>query len=121
MPHSVDTGIETLLDLDGIAYRLENGYWVKFDVHQVNATSQIPHGIYYSLTLHDRNNTRIIGFDNAHGCTPPKRKKFGGRKLAWDHRHNNQEKIVPYEFQSAAQLLEDFWVEVERVISGGMP
>jgi hypothetical protein len=112
-----DTGIETLLDLHGITYRLEAGYWVKFEARRVAISRQIPHGIYYSLTLHDRNNIRVIGFDNAHGYPPPKRKKFGGRKVAWDHRHN-REKIFPYEYENAAQLLEDFWEEVERLVGG---
>ena len=30
----------------------------------------------------------------------------------------NGEKASPYEYQSAAQLIEDFWAEVERVIQG---
>lgn len=117
MATSTDIGIETLLDLDGITYRLEAGYWVKFEARRVAPSQQMPHGISYSLTLHDRNNTRIIGFDNAHGCPSSKRKKFSGRKVTWDHRHK-QEKIFPYEYETAAQLLTDFWEEVERVIGG---
>lgn len=118
MPNSNETGLETLLDLHGLSYRLENGYWVKFDAYRIDASAQRPHGVSYALTLHDRNNTRVIGFDNAHGCPSPKRKKFGGRKLTWDHLHN-KEKIIPYEYESAAQLLEDFWVAVEQIIAGG--
>lgn len=112
------TGLETLLDLDGTIYRLDSGYWVKFEARQTTATAQRPHGVTYSLTLHDRNNTRVIGFDNAHGCPPPKRRKFSGRRTAWDHKHN-QTTIIPYEYESAAQLLEDFWAEVEHVTGGG--
>lgn len=111
-------GLATLLDLHGITYRMDKGYWVKFEAYLVTASEQIPHGISYSLTLYDRYNIRVIGFDNAHGCPSPKRKKFAGRRLAWDHQHQ-QEKIVPYEFESAAQLLEDFWKEVEQAIDGG--
>jgi hypothetical protein len=40
------------------------------------------------------------------------------RRKAWDHQHH-QEKIMPYEYESAAQLLEDFWNEVELFIDGG--
>jgi hypothetical protein len=29
-----------------------------------------PNGIRYSLTLHAPDNTRLIGFDNAHGVKP---------------------------------------------------
>lgn len=119
MKQTRETGLDTLLDLHGITYRLDKGYWVKFEAYRVTAASeQIPHGISYSLTLYDRNNTRVVGFDNAHGCPPPKRKKFRGRRLAWDHQHH-QEKIVPYEYESAAQLLEDFWNEVELFFDGG--
>ena len=62
-----DVGLETLLDFDGNVFGLNKGYWVKFDVHRVVPNEHIPHGISYSLTLHDRNNIRIIGFDNARG------------------------------------------------------
>jgi len=119
MPDRPETGLETLLDLNGITYRLDKGYWVKFEAHLIMASGQIPHGVSYSLTLHDRNNTRVIGFDNAHGCPPPRRKKYGGRKITWDHQHNLEEKIIPYEYESAAQLIEDFWIEVERILEGG--
>lgn len=113
-----DTGLETLLDLDGITYRLNEGYWVKFEAHVVDATKHRPHGILYSLTLHDRTNARIIGFDNAHGSPPPRRKRFSGRKIAWDHRHR-RDRVVSYEYESAAQLIQDFWDEVDRIIGGG--
>lgn len=49
---------------------MDNGYWTKFEVRNVKATSQIPHGIKYSLTLHDNNNRRILGYDNAHAIKP---------------------------------------------------
>jgi hypothetical protein len=115
-----DTGLETLLDLDGVTYRLNEGYWVKLEAHIVEATGQRPHGISYSLTLHDRTNARIVGFDNAHGSPAPRRKRFSGRKIAWDHRHR-RDRIVSYEYESAAQLIQDFWDEVERIIGGGKP
>jgi hypothetical protein len=31
------------------------------------------------------------------------------------HRHK-REKILPYDYESAGQLLEDFWREVERIM-----
>lgn len=109
------TGLETLLDLDGTVFRLQKGYWVKFSVRLVTPNTHIPHGVSYSLSLHDRNNNRILGFDNAHGCQPPRRKKFSGRKVTWDHKHRN-EKILAYEYDSAVQLMEDFWAEVDRIV-----
>lgn len=111
----MDTGLESLLDLDGTVFRLEQGYWVKYEAHLVTPTDHIPHGVSYSLTLHDRYNSRIIGFDNAHGCPAPRRKKYGGRKTTWDHQHR-QEQIIGYEYDSAAQLMADFWTEVNRIV-----
>lgn len=120
MSGNAGVGLEVLLDLNGLSYRLDNGYWVKFEAWQVSSSEQIPHGIKYSLTLHDRFNNRVIGFDNAHGCQPPRRQRYGGRRIVWDHRHHSGEKASPYEYQSAAQLIEDFWAEVERVIQGAV-
>lgn len=111
----METGLETLLDLDSTVLRLQKGYWVKFSARLVAPNDHIPHGVSYSLSLHDRNNSRILGFDNAHGCQPPRRKKFSGRTVTWDHKHRN-EKILAYEYDSAAQLLEDFWAEVDRIV-----
>lgn len=103
--------IETLLNLNGEVFPMENGCWTKFEAYRVEPTEQIPHGISYSLTLHDKNNRRVIGFDNAH-AVKPKRKKYGARKMTWDHKHQ-QEKVFSYEFESAGQLLVDFWEAVE--------
>jgi len=104
-----------LLDLNGVIYPMDNGYWTKFEVHLVEQNDKIPHGVSYSLTLHDRNNTRILGFDNAHACHKPSRKKYGGRKVTWDHVHKLN-RVVDYEFDSPGQLLQDFWQEVEEMI-----
>ena len=109
-----DAELETLLDLDGEIFLMENGFWIKFEVFKTERSPQIPHGIKYSLTLHDRNNTRILGLDNAHAYKP-KRKKYGARKVTWDHFHN-LEKTHTYEFKSASQLIEDFWAAVEDVL-----
>jgi hypothetical protein len=109
-----DASLETLLYLDGEVFPMDGGYWTKFEVSRVRPTKQIPHGIKYSLTLHDRNNTRLLGFDNAH-AHKPKRKKYGARKVTWDHKHKI-EKVFDYEFESASQLLEDFWRAVEEIL-----
>ncbi len=78
-----DASLDTLLDLDGEVFPMDNGYWTKFEVSRIIPSPQIPHGIKYSLTLHDRNNTRILGFDNAH-TIKTKKKKYGARKITWD-------------------------------------
>lgn len=49
-------GLSVLLELNGYTYRLDKGFWVKFEAYLVNATDHIPHGISYSITLHDRHN-----------------------------------------------------------------
>jgi hypothetical protein len=60
---------------------------------------------------------RRLGYDNAHALKPPKKLKFAGRRLPYDHRHRTaSDKGVPYVFESAHRLLEDFFAEVDRVI-----
>ncbi len=68
MPDSntADPGLEVLLQLDNEIFPMENGFWTKFEAKQVVVNEHIPHGIKYSLTLHDPSNTRILGYDNAH-------------------------------------------------------
>ena len=102
------------MNLDGEVFPMDKGCWTKFEVKRVAPSSNIPHGIKYSLTLHDRHNRRIVGFDNAHAFKS-KRKKFGARKVTWDHKHL-QERISSYEYESAGQLLEDFWAAVEKIL-----
>jgi hypothetical protein len=109
--------LETLLNLNGEVFPMENGCWTKFEAYRVELSERIPHGISYSLTLHDKNNRRVIGFDNAH-AVKPKRKKYGARKMTWDHKHQ-QEKVFSYEFESAGQLLVDFWEAVEAYLGEG--
>lgn len=110
----IQLGLETLLSLDGEIFPMSNGYWTKFEVKKVTPNEHIPHGIKYSLTLHDRYNKRIIGYDNAHAIKP-KRKKFGAKRLVWDHKHNKSI-IKNYEFESAQQLLQDFWKDVNDIL-----
>ena len=38
----IDAELQTLLDLNGIIYPLENGYWVKFGAKKVKPIPQIP-------------------------------------------------------------------------------
>ncbi len=107
----------TLLDLDGEIFIMDDGHWVKFEVKRVRPSVGIPHGVRYSLTLHDRNNVRVVGFDNAHAIKSKGRKRFSGRKVAWDHQHH-MERVEPYEFESAGQLLDDFWRAVKMETLG---
>ena len=74
---------------------MDNGFWVKFKVYITAQNIHIPHGIKYSLTLHDKSNRRIIGYDNAHGIMPPKKKKFSGIRQIWDHKYQ-ETKVFPF-------------------------
>ena len=107
-------GLDYLLELDGEVFLMDNGYWTKFEAKKVDPSDKIPHGIKYSLTLHDRNNTRIIGYDNAHGIKANKR-KFKAKKTEWDHKHERSN-VKTYEFKSAGELIEDFWNDVNKII-----
>jgi len=93
---------------------MDNGFWTKIEAWQVEPSEQVPHGIRYSLTLHNRQNQRVLGFDNAHGIKVGKR--FQARRVAWDHRHQLDE-VTPYDFKSAAQLMDDFWEAVNNIIN----
>jgi len=103
--------IENLLNLDGEIFPMDNGYWVKFEAIRVEPSLKMPHGVKYSLTLHSKSNKRVVGFDNAHSYKP-KNAKYGAKKETWDHIHKRMD-IFPYEFNSATELLEDFWKMVK--------
>jgi len=102
--------LENLLNLHGEIFPMDNGYWVKFEAYRVEISEAVPHGIKYSLTLHDKYNRRVIGYDNAHSFKSTK--KYRAKKLSYDHIHKQMD-IVAYEFISPSQLLEDFWESVE--------
>ncbi len=112
-----DLGLETLLDLNGSIIDQGNGYWIKIDAWRVHASDDIPHGIRYALTLHEPYGNRILGYDNAHAVRLPKKFRYTGRCLPFDHKHRHAtDKGVPYGFKNAYQLLEDFFREVDRVL-----
>jgi len=70
-------------------------------VTRVPASPEKPHGLDYSLTLHEPDGERLVGFDNAHPAEPRKRGE------PQDHRHRLRS-IQPYEYRDAATLLSDF-------------
>jgi len=110
-----DPGLDALLDLHGQTLFVdESGYWVKFVAVRTEATPERPHGLSYSLTLHDPTGVRLVGFDNAH----PVRERHGPgtrSREERDHRHRLRT-IRPYDYTDAATLLEDFWKEVDEVL-----
>lgn len=87
---------------------------MKLEVRQVQVTPQGPHGLDYSLTLHGKNNERLVGFDNAHAVRNTAG-PGGKSQAAFDHKHRLRT-IRPYEYKDAAALLEDFWSEVDAVL-----
>lgn len=117
--HGEFEGLEYLLELDGnIEVQNGEGFWVKMDVSRVEPTWKRPHGISYSLTLHAPDNTRLIGFDNAHSVRPKgSHFKHVGKRYAYDHRHRHaNDEGVHDEFINAYQLLSDFYAEVDCVL-----
>ena len=58
-------GKNVLLDLHDQILDQEDGYSVKIEAWEVDVTISIPHGIRYSLTLHNPRGVRILGYDNA--------------------------------------------------------
>ncbi|HAU0697354.1 TPA: hypothetical protein JBG70_15645, partial [Legionella pneumophila] len=60
---------------------------------------------------------RILGFDNAHGIKVKESGRYSGRIIKYDHVHTSiNDKGTPYEFESAEQLLKDFFQEVNLII-----
>jgi hypothetical protein len=104
-----DHELEVLLNLDGFEFRFGQGYRVKIVAQRVDMTAGRPHGIKYSLTLHDPAGRRLYGLDNAHGMR---------RRPEFDHRHSyGGARLVPYVYRGPAELLEDFYREVERILA----
>jgi len=110
-------GLEFLLAFDGRIHHLENGYWLKFEIAQSEASAERPHGLSYSFTLHAPDGRRLIGFDNAHDV-PHRGSRFKRRGKPSDHWHRTEtDPGRPYEFKDAATLIDDFFDEVERVLT----
>ena len=108
-------GVITLLDLHQEVIDQGDGYWVKIEAWEVAVSEAVPHGVRYSLTLHNPKGLRILGYDNAHAVRL--RAGYSGRKLAFDHRHrSSSDPGVIYEFRDAHQLLSDFFVDVDKVL-----
>jgi Family of unknown function (DUF6516) len=108
--------LEVLLSLDGQSFEAAGGYVVEFSVKRTRRTSQRPHGIRYALVFRPASGEPFVRFDNAHGIERP-----GGRFVktsqTFDHWHRGQGYPGrPNSFTTAAQLLEDFWREVKRVM-----
>jgi hypothetical protein len=111
-----DVSVDALLQLDGESFVVdpEDGCWTSFSVKQIPATAERPHGLRYSLTLHDGYGERLLGFDNAH---PIQEVAGPGAKtrIEYDHKYLG-ERVRFYEYADAATLLADFWSEVDNIL-----
>lgn len=116
-----NNGLNNLLEFHNEVMYLDNKgrFYSKFEAKICEPNEHIPHGIRYSLTLHDKklspSETRIFGIDNSHGG------KFSGskhthRKVEWDHMHKN-EKITYYDFENSEKLMVDFWENVKTILA----
>ena len=116
-----DPSLDALLGLDGEVFvaDVEGMHLVRFVARRVPVSPGRPHGLTYSLTLHDAKGERLVGFDNAH---PSPGQKGRRRRTEHDHRHRLRT-VRPYEYSDAATLLADFWAEVAAVLKerGGQP
>lgn len=109
-----DQGLDRLLDFDGLLIEVGGGFWVKIVAKRVPPDRARPHGIAYTLTLHDRNGDRIFGIDNAHAIRLT-RGPAGRQRAEHDHLHR-QETVQPYRYRNADALLDDFFREVEAIL-----
>lgn len=102
-----DEAMRRLLDFDRRRYWLINGWSIRFRIAEIEASTERPHGIKYSFTLHDQDGSRLLGFDNAHGIS---------RAETYDHRHRfrRPKQLVAYEFRGADELICDFFAAVEQ-------
>ena len=112
--HLPEHSLEFLLGYDGREHVLADGYFLRFEVKQVQKSERVPHGLSYSFTLHGPDSKRLLGFDNAHAVRA-RGNRFLARPVAADHWHRtHDDKGRPYRFESAEKLVADFFGEVER-------
>jgi hypothetical protein len=117
--NSPDVGFDTLPDLDGSILEQDGGDWVMIEVRRIPPSVRVQDGIRYSLSLHDKYGTRVMGYDKAHAVKPPKKFKFAGQRLPYDHRHRtSSDKCAPYAFESAQRLLEATFLVGPHLTSG---
>ena len=103
-----DHELAVLLSLDGYEFDFASGYRVRFEARRIEPTKGRPHGVRYSLTLHDPAGRRIYGIDNAHAAR---------RGAAFDHRHGyGSRRLLPYAYRGPVELVDDFYREVERIL-----
>ena len=112
-----DDGLEPLLALDGASFEMAPGVVVEFMARRTDKTPERPHEISYALVLRPkRGGPPWVRFDNAHGVAEGGH-GYRRRRIVYDHWHRTaRDKGRPYDFTTAARLLDDFWREVKRTL-----
>jgi hypothetical protein len=109
-----EEALERFLDLDGFLAEVGGGFWVKVIARRVPPAEHRPHGLSYSLTLHEPGGRRVFGIDNAHLVRVAKGP--AGRTVGThDHLHRG-DAVHRYSFRDPDTLIADFWREVEAVL-----
>lgn len=109
---------ETLMVLDGTEFEMAPGIVAEFAVRRTDETPERPHGISYTLVLRSKTGgAPWLRFDNAHAIRE-KDRGYKRKRVAYDHWHRTlRDPGRPYNFTTAAQLLDDFWREVKRILN----
>jgi hypothetical protein len=112
-----DWELAYVLDLHRQRIGYEKGYWATFRFLRVPPDEGRPHGLQYSLSLHDENDDRLLGYNNAHlvdvGGGPSKKSR---RPKEFDHINWRGKKPVPYKFTTPLNLLKDFFADVDKIL-----
>lgn len=109
--------LENLLDYDGRKLLIVSGHFLKFEFKIVSKSERVPHGLSYSLTLHDPKGKRLVGFDNAHPVDHQGSAFVAAPKVS-DHWHRTAKDTGrPYKFESTWKLMGDFFDEVEKTLA----
>jgi hypothetical protein len=110
-----DGEFELLLALDGSDFEMTPGVIVEFTARRTDVTPERPHGVSYAFVLrHKHGGLPWVRFDNAHAVGEGRR-GYWRKRVAYDHWHRTEkDKGRPYDFTTAAQLLDDFWQEVKE-------
>jgi hypothetical protein len=104
-----DYTLDNLLLLNNEIHELSGGWWVKYEAKKIKGTSKNkPFGIKYSITLHNPQGSRVLGYDNAHAV-------FRNSNLPHDHKHKGK-RVATYEYRNAKKLLIDFWNDVDKIL-----
>lgn len=110
--------IDVLISMHGEQVHRDDGYWWKIEAWRIPPTKERPHGIRYNLTLHNKYNKRVFGYDNAHAVKLPRAKKFSGKRYEYDHFHKSaSDQGTPYEFSDCYTLLQDFFEGIDKTIA----